>query len=41
MAGSHEVDDAFAVDGEVGDEFVIAGFGKRIAGDAALACLIA
>ena len=39
-AGSQEVDDAFAVDGDVRDEVVIVGFGERTAGDAAFACFI-
>ena len=40
-AGSHEIDDAFAVDGDVRDEFVIAGFGTGTVGDAVLTCSIA
>ena len=35
-AGSKEVDDAFAVEADLRDEFVFAGFGRRSAGDAAL-----
>ena len=36
-AGPQEVDDAFAVEADLRDEFVIAGFGRRSVGGAALA----